>query len=445
MKIATHIFTRAKATILLCTFALAIYSAGTATFASLLVDRIVAVVENDVITENELIERINVVRAQAGDQASLPGDDVLAEQVLNRMILERLQVEWGQRRGIEIDDLSLDQAMRNLAQRNRMDLDQFRNALLKQGIDYVAFRNQVRTEMLIGQVLRRGVEADVQVSDQEIDALLDSQKDAMDTNAEYRLAHILIQLPQDPTPEDIDNAKKEIEGIRSQAIGGESFTQLAIARSQAQDALEGGDLGWRNKSQMPSMFARQVSKMRPGEISEVLRSGSGFHIFRILDVRGNERVMVKQVLSRHILIRTNAIREDAEVEQDLNALRTRILNGEDFAELARVHSEDPASAVEGGDLGWLAPSVFAPAFREVAEKIDINDVSPAFKSRFGWHIMQVLDRREHDNSLEARRNQAREFLRQRKVEEETEIWLRQLRDESYVENRLLTPAEPTPQ
>lgn len=445
MKIATHIHTKAKATILLCLLALVIYSIGTATFASLLIDRIVAVVENDVITENELIERINVVRAQAGDKASLPGDDILAEQVLNRMILERLQVEWGQRRGIEIDDLSLDQAMRNLAQRNNLNLDQFRNALLQQGIDYVAFRNQVRTEMLIGQVLRRGVEADVQVSEQEIDALLDSQKDAMDTNAEYRLAHILIQLPQDPTPADIDNAKTEIEQIRSQAIGGESFTQLAIARSQAQDALEGGDLGWRNKSQMPSMFARQVSKMRPGEISEVLRSGSGFHIFRILDVRGNERVMVEQVLSRHILIRTNAIREDAEVEQDLGILRTRILNGEDFAELARVHSEDPASAVEGGDLGWLAPSVFAPAFREVAENININDVSQPFKSRFGWHIMQVLDRREHDNSLEARRNQAREFLRQRKVEEETEIWLRQLRDESYVENRLVTPAEATPQ
>lgn len=443
MKIATHL--SIKSIIQFSALTLCIYIICATAFASLLIDRIVAVVENDVITENELLERVNVVRAQAGDQANLPSDNILSEQVLNRMIMERLQVDWGQRRGIEIDDLSLDQAMRNLAQRNRLTLDQFRDALLQQGIDYVTFREQVRTEMLIQQTLRRGVDANIQVSEQEIDALIESQEDAMDTNAEYRLSHILIQLPQDPTPDDLDKAKKEIEEIRTQAVAGESFTQLAIARSQAQDALEGGDLGWRNKSQMPNMFARQVSTMRPGEISEVLRSGSGFHIFRILDVRGNERVMVTQVLSRHILIRTNAIREDAEVEQDLKALRTRILNGEDFAELARVHSEDPASAVEGGDLGWLAPSVFAPAFREVAESIGVNEVSRPFKSRFGWHIMEVLDKREHDNSVEARRNQAREFLRQRKMEEETEIWLRQLRDESYVENRLLAPTEDNPQ
>ena len=409
--------------------------------ASLLVDRIVAVVENDIITENELLERINVIRAQAGDQSNLPSEDVLAEQVLNRMILERLQVEWGQRRGVEIDDLSLDQAMRNLAQRNRMDLDQFRSALLQQGIDYVAFRNQVRTEMLIGQVTRRAVETNVQISDKEIDALIESQQNSLNSNTEYRLAHILIQLPTDPTPEDIAKSKSEIEDIRSKVVGGESFTQLAISHSQAQDALEGGDLGWRNRNQMPEIFAQQLSKMQPGDISKVLRSGSGFHIFRILDVRGNDRVMVEQLLARHILIRTNAIRDDREVEQDLQVLRARIVNGEDFAELARVHSEDPASAVNGGDLGWLAPSVFAPSFREVATKIAVKDVSQPFKSRFGWHILQVLDKREHDNSTEARRNEAREFLRQRKIEEETEIWLRQLRDESYVENRLFAPAE----
>ena len=436
---ATHLFINycLRLTVILW----CVISLNSTAVASLLVDRIVAVVENDVITENELIERINVIRAQAGDQANLPSDDVLAEQVLNRMILERLQVEWGQRRGVEIDDLSLDQAMRNLAQRNRMTLDQFRNALLQQGIDYVAFRDQVRTEMLIGQVLRRAVEADVQISDKEIDSLIESQQDSLNANAEYRLSHILIQLPQDPTPDDINKTREEIEKLRTRAIEGESFTQLAIAHSQAQDALEGGDLGWRNRNQMPDMFARQVSKMRPGDISEVLRSGSGYHIFRILDVRGNERVMIEQLLSRHILIRTNAVRDDNEVEQDLISLRNRILNGEDFAELARAHSEDPASAVNGGELGWMAPSVFAPAFREIATKIAVNDVSRPFKSRFGWHILQVLDKREHDNSIEARRDEARQFLRQRKIEEETEIWLRQLRDESYVENRLFAPAE----
>jgi peptidyl-prolyl cis-trans isomerase SurA len=439
MKIATHSNTRALVQILIICFYLCTVISNAQ--ASLLLDRIVAVVENDVITESELRERINVIKAQAGDQSKLPDEATLTEQVLQRMIIERLQVEWGQRRGITIDDISLDQAMRNLAQRNQLNLDEFRSALLQQGIDYVAFRKQVRTEMTIGQVVRRAVESNIQVSPSEIDTLLESQQGSLNPNAEYRIAHILIQLPQDPTPSNIETAKAKIENIRNRAVEGESFTQLAIANSQAQDALEGGDLGWRNESQLPGVFSRQLSNMKPGDISDILRSGSGFHIFRILDIRGNERVMVNQVLSRHILIRTNAVRSDEQVRQDLASLRSRIVNGEDFAELARAHSEDPGSATKGGELGWSAPSIFAPAFREVIESIPINEVSEPFKSQFGWHILQVMDKREHDNSDEARRNQARDFIRQRKLSEETELWLRQLRDESYVENRLTSGSQ----
>ena len=439
MKIATHLNTKFIIQIIIICFSLcAVISAAQ---ASLLLDRIVAVVENDVITASELRERINVIKAQAGDQAKLPDEATLTEQVLQRMIVERLQVDWGQRRGITVDDLSLDQAMRNLAQRNQLDLDQFRNALLQQGIDYVAFRDQVRTEMTIGQVVRRAVESNIQVSASEIDTLLESQQGSLDSNAEYRIAHILIQLPQDPTPSDIEAAKTKIEDIHKRALEGESFTQLAIANSQAQDALEGGDLGWRNKNQLPGVFSRNLSNMKPGDISDALRSGSGFHVFRILDMRGNDRVMVNQVLARHILIRTNAVRSDEQVRRDLVSLRSRITNGEDFAELARAHSEDPGSASKGGELGWTAPSAFTPAFREVAESISENDISEPFKSRFGWHILQVIDKREHDNSDEARRNQARDFIRQRKLSEETELWLRQLRDESYVENRLTSTSQ----
>ena len=435
MKIATHLSTSALTLLIgLCYASLSF--TGTA-HASLLIDRIVAVVENDVITESELLERINVIKAQAGDQANLPDETTLADQVLQRIIIERLQVEWGQRRGITVDDISLDQAMRNLAQRNRLSLDEFRSALLQQGIDYVAFRNQIRTEMAIRQVQRRAIESNIQVSPKEIDDLLESQADALNANTEYRIAHILIQLPQDPTPEDIENGRKKIEELRVKAISGEeSFTQLAIANSQAQDALEGGDLGWRNKSQLPGVFSRQLNNMKPGDISETLRSSSGFHLFRILDTRGEDRVMVEQLLARHILIKTNAVRSDDEVRRDLSSLRSRILNGEDFAELARAHSEDPGSGSQGGELGWLAPSVFTPAFREVAENLPLNEISEPFQSKFGWHIMQVMDRRKHDSSTEARRNQARDFIRQRKLSEEKELWLRQLRDESYVENRL---------
>lgn len=406
------------------------------THANTLIDRIVAVVESDVVTESELIERINVIKAQTSDKSALPDDTALTEQVLQRIILERLQVDWATRRGIEIDDASLDQAMRNLAQRNRMDLDQFRSALLRQGIDYIAFRNQVRTEMILSQVSRRAVESNIQISPKEVEDLLENQQGAIDPNSEYRISHILIQLPQDPTPDDISAAKIKIDDLHAKAISGESFTQLAIAHSQAQDALEGGDLGWRNINQLPRVFARQLKSMKPGDISDTLRSGSGFHIFRILDMRGNNKVMVNQVFSRHILIRPNAVRSDAQVEQDLSALRTRIVNGEDFAALARAHSEDPGSASKGGELGWTSPSDFVPKFREMAETIELNTVSQPFKSQFGWHILQVLDKREHDNSDKARRDQARDFIRQRKLNEEKELWLRQLRDESYVEIRL---------
>lgn len=435
MKTQIHLDINSKSLILSICLALLAYTSSA--HSSLLVDRIVAVVENDVITESELLERINVIKAQAGDQSNLPAEATLAEQVLQRIIMERLQIDWGERRGITVDDLSLDQAMRNLAQRNRMSLEDFRSALLQQGIDYVAFRNQVRTEMTIGQVQRRAVESNIQVSPNEIDDLLENQTESLDKNTEYRLAHILIQLPQDPTPQDIQQAQVKIDEIHQQATsGGESFTQLAIAHSQAQDALEGGDLGWRNRSQLPDVFARQLNNMQPGEVSDPLRSGSGFHIFRILDIRGQERVMVDQVFSRHILIKTTALKSDEEARNDLNSLRSRILNGEDFSQLARAHSEDPGTASNGGELGWLAPSVFAPAFRDVVQTIPIKEISEPFKSRFGWHILQVMDKREHDNSIEAKRNEAREYIRQRKLNEEKELWLRQLRDESYVENRL---------
>jgi len=439
MKIATHLNIKAALqTIIICFYLCMLISTAQ---ASLLIDRIVAVVENDVITASELRERINVIKAQAGDQAKLPDEATLTEQVLQRMIVERLQIEWGQRRGITVDDISLDQAMRNLAQRNQLTLDQFRSALLQQGIDYIAFRNQVRTEMTIGQVVRRAVESNIQVSPSEIDTLLESQQGSLDNNAEYRIAHILIQLPQDPTPDDINIGKTKIENIHQRAVEGESFTQLAIANSQAQDALEGGDLGWRNKDQLPGVFSRQLSKMNPGDISEVLRSGSGFHIFRILDMRGNDRVMINQVLSRHILIRTNAVRSDEQVRQDLASLRSRIVNGEDFAELARAHSEDPGSGSKGGELGWSDPNAYAPEFRDVINSISVNEISEPFKTQFGWHILQVMDTRKHDNSETARRTQARDFIRQRKLSEETELWLRQLRDESYVENRLTTDSQ----
>ena len=434
MKIVTPTLTKLAQALLL---SLALNGAA---YAEILIDTIAAVVEDSVITENELLQRMAVIRAQAGDQAQFPSDDIFTEQVLNRMISERLQMTWGERRGIEVDQPSLDRAMQGLAERNRMTLEEFRQTLVKQRIDYIAFRDQVRTEMFIGQVRRRAVESKIQISDQEINAFLEQQKNNPTIDLEYRIAHILIQLPLDPTPEQLKQAQTKINEVEQLAQRGDSFTQLAISYSQSQDALEGGDLGWRNRNQLPAIFADQLGDMTAGDLSKVVRSPSGLHLFKIIDTRGNETVMIAQMRSRHILLRTNAVRSDDDALRDLSSLRSRIVNGADFSELARANSDDPGTAVNGGVLDWVAPDALAPAFRDTAAKLSIGQVSEPFKSRFGWHILEVLERRQHDNSEDARRAEARSTLRQRKVEEETDLWIRQLVDESYVDNRLLADA-----
>ena len=434
MKIVTPTLTKLAQALLL---SLALNGAA---YAEILIDTIAAVVEDSVITENELLQRMAVIRAQAGDQAQFPSDDIFTEQVLNRMISERLQMTWGERRGIEVDQPSLDRAMQGLAERNRMTLEEFRQTLVKQRIDYIAFRDQVRTEMFIGQVRRRAVESKIQISDQEINEFLEQQKNNPTIDLEYRIAHILIQLPLDPTPEQLKQAQTKINEVEQLAQRGDSFTQLAISYSQSQDALEGGDLGWRNRNQLPAIFADQLGDMTAGDLSKVVRSPSGLHLFKIIDTRGNETVMIAQMRSRHILLRTNAVRSDDDALRDLSSLRSRIVNGADFSELARANSDDPGTAVNGGVLDWVAPDSLAPAFRDTAAKLSIGQVSEPFKSRFGWHILEVLERRQHDNSEDARRAEARSTLRQRKVEEETDLWIRQLVDESYVDNRLLADA-----
>ena len=434
MKIVTPTLTKLAQALLL---SLALNGAA---YAEILIDTIAAVVEDSVITENELLQRMAAIRAQAGDQAQFPSDDIFTEQVLNRMISERLQMTWGERRGIEIDQPALDRAMQGLAERNRMTLEEFRQTLLKQRINYIAFREQVRTEMFIGQVRRRAVESKIQVSDQEINTLLEQQQKNPSIDLEYRIAHILIQLPIDPTPEQLQQAQTKINEVEQLAQKGDSFTQLAISYSQSQDALEGGDLGWRNRDQLPAIFSDQLGNMAAGDLSKIVRSPTGLHLFKIIDTRGNETVLIAQMRSRHILLRTNAVRSDADALRDLTSLRTRIINGADFSELARANSDDPGTAVNGGVLDWVAPDALAPAFRDTAAKLSIGQVSEPFKSRFGWHILEVLERRQHDNSKDAQREAARNTIRQRKVEEETDLWIRQLVDESYVDNRLLTDA-----
>lgn len=403
-------------------------------------DRIVAVVENDVIMESELNQRVGVLVKQfEKNPEALPPQDVLIDQVLQRMIVERLQLQLAEQRGIQIDELSLDQAMRNLAKRNRLTLEQFREVLVKQGIDYVAYRDQVRNEMMLDQLRRRTIDSSIEISDSEVEELVNkSDEDLLRKEYEYNIAHILIAAPENPKPGQLEKSQHRAALVYDRAKSGNDFTKLAIAASDAQDALQGGELGWRNKAQLPEVFLQQIESMQPGDVSRIGQSPAGFHIFKVMDRREIKNTMVDQVQVRHILLRTNALLNDDAAKRKLNDLKSRIENGDNFEELAKANSDDTGSAANGGHLDWSVSSNFVPKFKEVVDTIEPNVISEPFQSRFGWHIVEVLDKRKHDNTQTAMRAEAREQIRQRKIEEETELWLRQLRDESYIENRLHT-------
>lgn len=401
-------------------------------------DRIVAIVEDDVIMESELRQRIQILMQQFNKtRSALPPEDVLIEQVLQRLIVERLQLQLAERRGIQIDVLSLDQAMRNLAKRNNMNLEQFRDALLQQGLDYVVFRNQIRDEMIMEQLRQRAIDQNIQVSESEIEELVTrSDEKLLKKEYEYHVAHILVAVPEGPKPEQIKNSATRSSMIYERAVSGSNFTQLAIATSDAQDALQGGDLGWRDRAQLPQIFSQQIDQMAPGDISKIAQSPAGFHIFKLIGKRKVQDTMVNQVLVRHILIRTNALLSDEAAKIKLKDIKSKIEGGEDFGELAKEYSEDHGSAFNGGQLEWAVSSNYVQKFKEVVDNLEVKQISEPFPTQYGWHIVQLLDARRHDNTREAMRAEAREQIRQRKIEEETELWLRQLRDESYIENRL---------
>jgi peptidyl-prolyl cis-trans isomerase SurA len=403
----------------------------------ILLDRIVAVAEDEPIMQSELENRINVIKQQyVGRESELPPPAQLERQVLDRMVLESLQLQMAEERGIRIDDLTLNEAMRDLAARNNMSLPDFRDRLVAEGIDYVSFREQVRGELIMTSLRNRIVGDQIQVSDQEVDELLISQASSTDSGTEYHLRHILIALPEGASAEEIQSASEQAQDVRSRVLAGDDFARLAVKESDGQDALEGGDLGWRTAAELPSLFARSVITMQEGDTSTVLRSPSGFHIIHMVERRGGPRSMVNQTRARHILLEPDALLSDEEARLRLENLRSRIETGNNFADLAKANSDDKASAVDGGDLGWINPGEMVPEFEQVMDSLEIGQLSEPFRTQFGWHIVEVTGRRQHDSTEEVRRDQAREIIYKRKAEEEGERWLRQLRDESYVEYRL---------
>lgn len=400
-------------------------------------DRIVAVVNDDVIVQSDLDRQMRTVVAELRRKGTqLPPRELVERQVLERLVLKRLQLQLAERTGVRVDDELLNQAVQDIAERNNLTLGQFREVLERDGYDFGAFREDIREKLVLEQLRRRQVDNRIQVTDREVADLLRTYAHQTGEGREYHLAHILIATPDAASPEDIQTQRERAEKTLQRLRDGADFAQVAVEVSDAQDALDGGELGWRKQDQLPSVFADVVPRLTVGQMSEVLRSASGFHIVKLLDERTGERQLIRQTRARHILIRPDELASVEDVRTRLAQLRSRIADGDDFDELARAHSQDRASAVKGGDLGWVSPGDLVPEFEQQMSRLGPGEVSAPFQSPFGWHIVQVLERRDHDSTEELRRTRAREVIHRRKLEEEVQAWLRRLLDEAFVEYRL---------
>jgi len=402
-----------------------------------LVDRIVAVINNEVITSRELAERVKSVTQQLRQQGtSLPPGDVVQKQVLERMIIDRLQIQLAKETALRVDDLQLDRTVSRVAENNKMSLTEFRNALERDGIQFDKFRDEIRNEILLSRLREREVDSRIVVTDNEIDYFLSQQGPPQASASEYNVAHILLQLPEQASPEQVDKQRTRTEEVLAQLREGADFAKLAVSYSDAPDALQGGAMGWRARDRLPELFAQALNGMKPGEVSGIMRSPAGFHVIKLIERRGGGApAPVEQTHARHILVKTSEIVSEADARRKLNNLRERIVNGTDFGELAKLNSDD-ASSTKGGDLGWIYRGDTVPEFERVMNSLNVGQLSEPFATPFGWHLMQVLERRQADASGERKRQEARLVLRERKADEAYQEWLRQLRDRAFVEYRL---------
>ncbi len=415
----------------------ALSSASSAMAAADKVDGIAAIVNDEAITQSELVAETKTVIAQLQQQkSSQPSDAVLQKQVLERLVIIHLKQQLASRNNILIDDETLNRALSSIAKQNNMSLAQLRNIIERDGFDFNLYRENIRNEILHTRLRQRYVDNRVNITSAEIDLFLKQQAKSGGSEDEYQLNHILVSIPEGAGADAIQAAKQRAQSILERLAKGEDFAQLAIAESDSQQALSGGDLGWRKLGEIPSLFASSIAEMKKGDASALIRNPSGFHIIKLNDKRGGERHMVNQSHARHILIKTNELIDDNAALHKIEELKSRIEQGDDFATLAKAHSEDKGSAAKGGDLGWASPGQMVPAFEKVMNEIALNKVSEPFQSQFGWHILEVLERRTQDDTDQYRRNIARQQLFERKVSEEEELWLRQLRDEAYVEIRV---------
>ncbi len=398
-------------------------------------DRIIAVVNDEVITLHELKSRITAVERQLRQQGTqMPPRDVLEKHVLERLIVDRVQIQFARETGLRIDDAQLDQTLSRIAEGNRMDLAQFRASLEQDGIPWTKFREDIRDEIVISRIREREVDSKIVVSEGEIDNFLETAGVA--GSEEFNVGHILLRVPEQAKPEQLARLQARAEEIISQLRRGADFAQLAASYSDAPDGLSGGMIGWRPLERLPTLYAEAVPKLKTGEVSEVLRSPAGYHVLKLLDRRGGaiKAQPVEQTRARHILIKTSELVSEAEAKRRLVTLKERVTHGADFTELARLHSND-LSAAKGGDLGWLSPGDTVPEFERAMNGLKPGEVGVPVQSPFGWHLIQVMERRM-DVSQERVRQGARQALRERKADEAYQDWLRQMRDRAYVEYRL---------
>lgn len=400
-------------------------------------DRIVAVVNDEVITRLELDSRLNFAARQLARQGTPPPPkDVLERQLLERLVNDRVQVQFARETGLRVDEAELDRAIQRIASDSKLTLDQLRQALERDGVPFQKFREDIRTEIVVARLREREVDNRITVTDGEIDNFIASQEARQGRSDEFNVSHILIRVPESASPEQINERRTRAEQALGQLRNGADFRQVAAAFSDAPDALSGGAMGWREENRLPTIFVDTVRSLRVGEVSEVLRSPNGFHLVRLNDKRGSQTpVIVQQTNARHILIRTNELVSESEARARLVGLKERLENKADFAALARANSED-SSAAKGGDLGWLSPGDTVPEFERAMNALQPGQISEPIKSPFGWHLIQVIGRRNEDMSKERQRLEARQALRARKSDEEYQEWVRQLRDRAYVELRL---------
>ena len=397
-------------------------------------DRMVAVVEDDVILESELnLEVATILQRIQASKAQLPPEAMLRKQVLEKLIMDKLQRLMAEKAGITVSEEMLTTSALEIAERNHLSLEQFRAELQNQGMSYKAFLDNMRNEIIINQLRGRELGGRIKVTDREIDHYLETEGKVGSEDIQYRLGHILVAVREGASATDIKKAQEKVNQVLEKLREGQDFGKLAMSYSDDANALKGGDLGWRALRDIPSLFSEGITRMQAGQVADAIRSPSGFHIIKMLEIKGIDSHTITKTKVRHILIKTNELIDDTEASKRLLELKKRIEDGDDFAALARSHSDDKGTAIKGGSLDWVTPGDLVKPFEEAMNGLNIGQISAPVQTQFGWHLIQVNEREKKDNSVEYRKNQVREAIRKRKIEEETELWMRRLRDEAYVE------------